>query len=94
MTHPGRVQVVGESVDGVADVPGQSLMGNFNQLRKLKEANPQLTFLISIRGWSDSTNFSRAAATTESRRKVVGTCIDMLLDGDLPDGDTTVDGGR
>ncbi len=73
-----------ESVDGVGDVPGQSLMGNFNQLRKVKEANPQLTLLISIRGWSDSTHFSTAAATAESRRTFVGTCIDMLLDGDLP----------
>ncbi|HYI21749.1 MAG TPA: glycoside hydrolase family 18 protein, partial [Candidatus Limnocylindrales bacterium] len=73
-----------ESVDGVADVPGQALMGNFNQLRKLKAANPQLGFLISIRGWSDSTHFSTAAATPESRARFVGTCIDMLLDGDLP----------
>ena len=78
-----------ESVDGVGDVPGQALMGNFNQLRKLKDANPQLTFLISIRGWSDSTNLSIAAATAESRHRFVGTCIEMLLDGDLPSEGTT-----
>ena len=73
-----------ESVDGVADLPGQSLMGNFNQLRKVKEANPKLTLLVSIRGWSDSMNFANAAATADTRRTFVGSCIDLLLDGDLP----------
>src|SRR5262249_47395209 len=34
-----------ESVDGVADVFGQPLAGNFNQLRKLKQQFPQLRVL-------------------------------------------------
>ncbi len=73
-----------ESVDGIGDVPGEPLMGNFNQLRKLKAANPALTLLISLRGWIESPNFPRAAATAESRRRFVASCISMLLDGNLP----------
>jgi chitinase len=59
-------------------------MGNFNQLRKLKNANPGLKVLVSVRGWSGTSHFSDAAASPDSRRTLVQSCIDMLLAGDLP----------
>ena len=49
------------TVDGVADDPNnpdQHLFGNFNQLRKLKAANPSLKIEISLGGWTKSTWFS------------------------------------
>ncbi|MEV4614507.1 glycoside hydrolase family 18 protein [Kitasatospora sp. NPDC049258] len=73
-----------ESVDGVADTAEQSLKGNFNQLRKLKAANPQLKAVISLGGWSWSKNFSDAALTDASRRKFVSSCLDLYLRGNLP----------
>ncbi|MFF2625724.1 glycoside hydrolase family 18 protein [Kitasatospora griseola] len=73
-----------ESVDGVADAPGQALKGNFNQLRKLKAKNPQLRAVISLGGWSWSKHFSDAALTDASRKKFVSSCIDLYLKGNLP----------
>ncbi|MFE3505925.1 glycoside hydrolase family 18 protein [Kitasatospora sp. NPDC059160] len=73
-----------ESVDGVADAPGQRLKGHLNQLRKLKAKNPQLRTVISLGGWSWSKYFSDAAATDSARKKFVSSCIDLYLKGDLP----------
>ncbi|WBU37267.1 glycoside hydrolase family 18 protein [Homoserinibacter sp. YIM 151385] len=50
-----------ESVDGVADTWDQELRGNFNQLRKLKAANPDLKVIWSFGGWSWSGGFGQAA---------------------------------
>ncbi|GAA4716911.1 hypothetical protein GCM10023216_00990 [Isoptericola chiayiensis] len=72
------------SVDGVADVEGQELAGNFNQLRKLKELYPDLKIMVSLGGWTWSDNFSAAAATPESRARLVESCLDVYLDGNLP----------
>ncbi|MEY9843754.1 chitinase [Streptacidiphilus sp. BW17] len=73
-----------ESVNGQADAPGQALMGNFNQLRELKAAYPHLKIVMSIGGWSWSGNFSAAAATAASRQKLVASCVDQYLKGDIP----------
>jgi chitinase len=73
-----------ESVDGVADAPGQALNGNFGQLAKLKAKHPDLKVLISLGGWSWSTYFSNAAATDASRKAFVSSCIDLYLKGNLP----------
>lgn len=73
-----------ESVDGVADAPGQALNGNFNQLAKLKAKHPKLQVLISLGGWSWSTYFSNAARTDASRKAFVASCIDLYLKGNLP----------
>lgn len=51
-----------QSVDGVADTWDQPLRGNFNQLRKLKAANPNLKVLWSFGGWTWSSGFTAAAA--------------------------------
>lgn len=74
-----------ESIDGVADTADQALAGNFNQLRKLKEQHPDTKVLMSIGGWTWSKFFSKAAATPESREKLVSSCVDLYLKGNLPE---------
>ena len=72
------------SVDGVADVAGQPLAGNLNQLAELKKKNPDLRVLISLGGWTLSKYFSDAALTPQSRAKFVTSCVDLWLKGNLP----------
>ncbi|GAA4523668.1 MULTISPECIES: glycoside hydrolase family 18 protein [Nonomuraea] len=73
-----------QSVDGVADAPGQALNGNLNQLRKLKAKHPRLKALISLGGWTGSKHFSDAVLTPESRARLAASCIDLWLRGNLP----------
>ncbi|MCF4123234.1 glycosyl hydrolase family 18 protein [Antribacter sp. KLBMP9083] len=73
-----------DSVDGVGDTAGQALAGNFNQLRELKAVAPELKILISIGGWTWSDNYSDAVATPESRARLVESCIDLYIRGNLP----------
>ncbi|MDT4990913.1 MAG: chitinase [Actinoplanes sp.] len=72
------------SVDGVADQAGQPISGNLNQLAELKAANPKLRVLISLGGWTGSAHFSDAALTAESRAKLVTSCVDLWIKGNLP----------
>jgi chitinase len=72
------------SVDGVADVWGAPLRGNFNQLLELKAQYPDLRVNISLGGWTGSKWFSDAALTPESRETLVESCIDLFLRGNLP----------
>jgi chitinase len=72
------------SVDGVGDVAGQPLSGNVNQLAELKKKNPKLRVLISLGGWTGSAYFSDAALTAASREKLVSSCVDLWLKGNLP----------
>ncbi len=77
------------TVDGVADDPSnpdQHLFGNFNQLRKLKAANPGLKVEISLGGWTKSTWFSTLASTPQLRQAFVSSCIDTFIKGNLPGG--------
>ncbi|GAA2610263.1 hypothetical protein GCM10010399_46390 [Dactylosporangium fulvum] len=75
-----------ESVDGVADEPGQPLAGNFNQLRKLKAKHPNLKVLLSLGGWTLSANFSNAVLTDASRKALVQSCIDTFWSTGVFDG--------
>ncbi|WIM97939.1 glycoside hydrolase family 18 protein [Actinoplanes oblitus] len=72
------------SVDGVGDVAGQPIAGNLNQLAELKKKNPRLRVLISLGGWSGSAYFSDAALTDASRKKLVSSCVDLWIKGNLP----------
>jgi chitinase len=72
------------SVDGVADVAGQPISGNLNQLAELKKKNPNLKVLISLGGWTGSAFFSDAALTPASRAKLVSSCVDLWIKGNLP----------
>ncbi len=73
-----------KSVSGAADTWDQPLAGSFNQLKQLKAKHPQLKVMISLGGWTWSKNFSAAAATKESREKLVSSCIDLYIKGNLP----------
>jgi chitinase len=72
------------SVDGRPVVWGESLRGNFQQLRALKAMHPQLKVVMSLGGWTWSKYFSEAALTDESRRTLVESCIDLFVKGNLP----------
>ena len=80
----GQSYTAATSVDGVADVWNAPLAGSFNQLKKLKVLNPDLKPLISLGGWTWSKNFSAAAKTDASRKKLVSSCIDLYIKGNLP----------
>jgi chitinase len=73
-----------EAVDGVADTPGQALLGNFNQLRELKAAHPGLKIVMGIGGYSWSGQFSALAKTAAGRQKFVQSCVDQYIKGNLP----------
>lgn len=72
------------AVNGVADVAGQPIAGNLNQLAELKAKNPGLKVLISLGGWTGSAYFSDAALTDASRKKLVSSCLDLWIKGNLP----------
>ena len=72
------------SVDGTSDAFNMPIVGNFHQLQELKAKNPNLKILLSIGGWTYSKYFSDVAKTDASRKKFVGSCIDMFIKGNLP----------
>jgi len=72
-----------QSVTGEAVTSGP-ILGNFQQLKALKEQYPNLKVLISIGGWTFSKYFSDAALTKQSRERFVSSCIDLFMKGDLP----------
>jgi chitinase len=89
-----RLYTAAESVDRVADQPGQRLAGSFNQLLKLKKKHPGLRTQISLGGWTWSKYFSDAALTDASRKAFVASCVDLYLKGDLPQLGGLPQGGR
>jgi chitinase len=73
-----------ESVDGVGDVWGEPLNGNFGQLLKLKAKHPNLKVMMSLGGWTWSKYFSDGALTAAARATLVSSCVDMFIKGNLP----------
>ncbi|MEU3226682.1 glycosyl hydrolase family 18 protein [Streptomyces sp. NPDC006976] len=73
-----------DSVDGVADTWDQPIVGVFNQFKELKAKYPHLKINISLGGWTYSKYFSDAAKTDASRKKLVSSCIDQYIKGNLP----------
>lgn len=71
------------SVDGVADMGGQNLMGHWNQLRKLKAMYPNLKVMMSLGGWTWSGAFSDAALPA-NRQAFVASCVDAFIRGNVP----------
>jgi chitinase len=73
--------VLGDAcLDVGACAPGaQPTGGNFAELRALKRRNPNLRVLISLGGWGGSAHFSNAAATSESRRRLAASAVDVFL---------------
>ncbi|MGW4695950.1 glycosyl hydrolase family 18 protein [Kitasatospora cineracea] len=79
-----RPMSAAQSVDGVADDGWSPLRGNLNQIKKLKAKYPNLKVVVSLGGWTYSKYFSDAAATDASRKKLVSSCIDIWIKGNLP----------
>jgi len=80
----GMGYTAANSVSGAADTWDQPLAGSFNQLKQLKVVNPNLKPIISLGGWTWSKNFSIASATDASRKKLVSSCINLYIKGNLP----------
>lgn len=74
-----------QSVNGQEVTWPNPILGNFQQLKALKEMVPDLKVLISVGGWTGSKWFSDAALTAESRRAFVKSCLDLFIQGNLPD---------
>jgi len=72
-----------ESVNGQADTWSENLRGNFKQLLELKQLYPNLKIIMSIGGWTWSSNFS-AAAEPQNRAAFVQSCIDQYILGNMP----------
>ncbi|MCX5213977.1 glycosyl hydrolase family 18 protein [Kitasatospora sp. NBC_00240] len=79
-----RPMSAAQSVDGVADDGWGPLRGNLGQLKKLKAKYPNLKVVVSLGGWTYSKYFSDAAATDASRKKLVASCLDIWIKGNLP----------
>ncbi|OKI21845.1 glycosyl hydrolase family 18 protein [Streptomyces sp. CB03911] len=79
-----RPMSAAQSVDGVADDGWGPLRGNLGQLKKLKAKYPNLKVVVSLGGWTYSKYFSDAAATDASRKKLVSSCLDIWIKGNLP----------
>jgi GH18 family chitinase len=74
-----RIYSAAESVNGRDDSGSTAFHGNFNQLLELKQKYPTIKVLISIGGWSWSSNFSTAAQGEASRQRFAASCIDLYL---------------
>lgn len=74
-----------------------ALRGNFNQLNKLKKSHPKLKTLISVGGWTWSSNFSMVAASATSRAHFAQSCVQFAaqygFDGVDIDWEYPVSGG-
>jgi chitinase len=79
------------------DTWDQPVKGNFNQIRKLKEANPHLKVVISVGGWTLSSEFSDVALTADSREKFAASAVRFVnqygFDGIDLDWEYPVSGG-
>ena len=71
--------------------------GNYAQLMELREAYPDLRVMMSLGGWTLSSNFSDVAMTEASRASFVSSCVDLMLtydfDGIDVDWEYPVEGG-
>ncbi|SRR6266545_4210171 len=74
-----------ESVSGHEITWPGPILGNFQQLQELKQRYPNVKVVISLGGWTWSKYFSDAALTQQSRQRLVSSCIDLFIKGNLPD---------
>ncbi|MCP4537329.1 MAG: hypothetical protein GY832_09295 [Chloroflexi bacterium] len=70
MTFTAQDSVTGKEATG----------GHFEQLVQLKLEHPHLKTLISIGGWTWSSEFSNAALTDASRQKFVRSCVKLYIE--------------
>jgi chitinase len=59
---------------------GTQMLGNFNQLYKLKQKNRNLKVILSVGGWSYRANFKPALATEAGRIKFCDSSLALIAD--------------
>ena len=59
---------------------GTQLLGNFNQLYKLKQQNRNLKTILSVGGWSYRENFKTALATNATRYRFAESSLKLIAD--------------
>lgn len=59
---------------------GTQLLGNFNQLYKLKQKNRNLKVVLSVGGWSYRMNFKTALASNETRYRFAESSLKLISD--------------
>jgi chitinase len=74
-----------QSVTGTEVTWPRRILGNFQQLQALKAQYPNVKVLISLGGWTWSRYFSDAALTAAARERLVSSCVDLFIKGNLPD---------
>ncbi len=57
-----------------------SLRGNFHQLILLREDYPHVRTLISVGGWTWSSQFPEVASTDSTRARFASSCVDFVTD--------------
>lgn len=62
------------------DDPNAPLKGSFHQLHQLKQQHGHLRTLISVGGYTWSTNFAPNAATEQGRAKLAASCVKFMRD--------------
>jgi chitinase len=104
LTEDGEVVVGDEEVDLKRDFGTElggdveDAFGHFGQLRQMKAKYPKLKVLISIGGWSWSTNFSDVAADPVKRDRFAASAAEFVskygMDGVDIDWEYPVEGGN
>jgi len=77
----GKVSFGGKTAENEDDLKEDDI----RSLHDLKKINPELKILVSVGGWTWSTQFSEVAATDSSRKVFAKSCVEFLkkykLDG-------------